>query len=265
MSRRARRAALVAIAVISLFAGAAAAGAELTERGDLFVKFDGGIAPQALPRASRAPIAIRVAGTVRTLSGERPPALRQITIAVNRGGSLDASGLPTCRKSQIEARSTEQAMQVCGSALVGTGHYEAAIAFPEQIAFPLQGPILAFNAVVDGKEAILAHVYGTDPFPATRIITFRIRRSRGTFGTVLVGALPPSLNRYGYLKEIDLRLHRTFTYRGRARSYLGAQCAAPSGFQIGVFAFARVSMAFEDGRKLSSTLIRSCRVRREAP
>jgi hypothetical protein len=33
------------------------AGAELTERGDLFVSFQGGIEPNALPRTKLAPIA----------------------------------------------------------------------------------------------------------------------------------------------------------------------------------------------------------------
>ena len=44
--------------------------------GALFVRFSGAITPSALPRQARAPIAVRLAGTVKTLSGERPPALR---------------------------------------------------------------------------------------------------------------------------------------------------------------------------------------------
>jgi hypothetical protein len=247
--------------LMAVLGGASLANAELTERGDLFVKFDGGIAPEALPRSSRGPVAVRVEGTIKTLSGERPPALRQIEIAVNRGGSLDTRGLPVCRQSQLEARSSEQALRACGPALVGNGRYVGAFSFPEQNAFPLRGRILAFNAVVDGKRAILAHVFGRSPFPATRIITFRIRRDEGTFATVLVGTLPPSLNRNGYLKQISLVLHRSYVFRGRRHSYLGAKCAAPAGFTIGVFAFARVAMTFADGRRLASTLVRSCRVR----
>jgi hypothetical protein len=244
-----------------LVLGASIARAELSERGDLFVKFDGGIVPNALPRDGRAPITVEVAGTIKTLSGERPPALRQISIAINRGGSIDTRGLPVCPKRQLEARSSRQAMEVCGAALVGRGRYVGALALPEQGDFPLRGRILAFNAVVDGQRAILAHVFGSDPVPLTRLIVFRIRRGQGTFGTVLVGALPPSLNRHGYLEKINLSLHRSFVHQGRKRSYLGAACAAPAGFSVGVFAFARVSMTFADRRRLSSTLIRTCRVK----
>jgi hypothetical protein len=240
---------------------ASLADAELTARGDLFVKFNGGIAPNALPRHSRAPISIRLVGTVRTLSGERPPALRRIVIAINQGGRLDAHGLAVCRQSEIEPSSSQEALKVCGPALVGGGSYAADVAFPEQSSFPSHGRILAFNAVVDGKRAILAHVYGVDPVPITRIIVFHIRESPGTFGTVLTGALPESLNRWGYLKRISLSLHRNFTYRGRPRSYLSAACDAPAGFSGAVFPFAHASMTFADGRTLSSTLNRSCKVR----
>ncbi|MDQ2629899.1 MAG: hypothetical protein M3Y75_02830 [Actinomycetota bacterium] len=241
---------------------ASLAHAELVERGDLFVKFEGGIAPTALPRHVNAPISVRVDGTVKTLSGDRPPALRRIAIAINRGGRIETRGLPVCRRAQIEATSAALAMAACGPALVGRGRFVAAVSFPEQSEFPLRGGILAFNTVLGGQRAILAHVYGTDPFPNTRIIVFRIRKSQGTFGTVLSAALPASLIGHGYLKRIILNLRREFVYRGRTRSYLSAACAAPSDLTIGVFPFVRVSMTFDDGRKLASTLIRTCRVRR---
>lgn len=253
-------AALVVLLFAFVFAGAAAR-AELTARGDLFVKFSGGIAPGALPRDTRAPISVRVAGTIRTLSGTRPPSVRKISIAINRGGRLDARGLPVCERSRIEPSSSREALARCGPALVGDGSYVGDVAFPEQSAFDSRGRILAFNAIVDGQRAILAHVYGSRPVPITRIIVFRIRERPGTYGTVLSGKLPATLIRYGYLKRIALVLHRNYSYRGQRRSYLSAACAAPAGFPGAVFPFARASMAFADGRILSSVLTRSCKVR----
>jgi hypothetical protein len=253
---------LAALVAVSLFA-ASLADAELIERGDLFVKFEGGIAPLALPRNANAPISVRVAGTIKTLSGDRPPALRWITIAINRGGRIDTKGLPLCRRSQIEPATSQEALASCGPALVGEGRYVGAVSLSEQNAFPLQGRILAFNAIVDGQRAILAHVYGANPVPNSRILVFHIRSSGGTFGTILTAALPVRLNRYGYLKKIVLNLQRHFTYRGRVHSYLTAACAAPAGFSSASFPFVRVSMTFSDGRKLASTLTRTCRVRQE--
>lgn len=261
MLTRLKKAAVLAV-FTATFLFAALASAELIERGDLFVRFRGGIDPTSLPRHANAPIAVRVDGTVKTLSGERPPALRYIAIAINRGGRIDTRGLPVCQRSDIEAASSAQALDNCGEALVGAGRYTGAVAFPEQTAFPLQGKILAFNAVVDGGRAILAHVYGEKPFPNSRILVFHIRETQGTYGTVLTAALPASINQQGYLKRIVLNLRREFVYRGRNRSYLSAACAAPTGLTLAVFPFVRVSMTFADGRKLASTLIRTCRVRK---
>lgn len=253
--------ALGALGAALLFA-VSLAQAELIERGNLFVKFAGGIAPTKLPRQENAPISVRVDGTVRTLSGERPPALRFISIAINRGGRIETRGLPLCERSQIEAASSAQALATCGDALVGEGRYLAGVTFPEQEAFPLSGRVLAFNARVDGRGAILAHVYGGDPFPNSRIFVFRIRKAGGTFGTILTAALPANINRFGYLKRIVLNLRRDYVYRGRKHSYLSASCGAPPGATIGVFPFVRVGMTFADGRKLASTLIRTCTVRK---
>lgn len=261
MNGGARKIGALAIVAVVFALGASLADAELTARGDLFVTFSGGIEPNALPRDARAPISVQIAGTIRTLSGERPPALRRISIAINRGGRLDAHGLPVCRQSEIEPSTDREALSRCGPALVGGGSYVADVAFPEQSAFPSHGRILAFNAIVDGQRAILAHVYGAKPAPVTRIIVFHIRESGGTFGTVLTGSLPASLNRWGYLKRISLDLHRNFIYRGRPRSYLSAACDAPTGFPGAVFPFAHASMTFADGRTLSSILTRSCKVR----
>lgn len=237
------------------------ASAELTERGDLFIRFRGGISPDALPRRELAPISIDVSGTVKTLSGQRPPALRAIKIELNRGGVLDSRGLPKCHYSELVGSYPGEALENCRDALVGKGTYRANAAFPEQATFPSQGHILAFNGVYEGHEAILAHIYGTEPVPIMRIVVFHIHRKSGMFGTVLTGQLPDSVNHYGYVVRIALRLFRRYVFHGQLRSYISAACSAPTGFSSASFPFARTSMTFADGRRLSSTLTRSCRVK----
>jgi hypothetical protein len=251
---------LTALVVIASAAVVPVARAELTERGDLFVRFQGGIDPVALPRTQLAPIAVRVAGSITTLSGESPPALRKIRIELNRGGKLDTRGLPTCHYSELVAASSQRALEACGDAFVGEGAYHAQTAFPEQAAFPARGHILAFNAIYHGHQAILAHIFGDDPVPITRIVVFRVHSVGGTYGTVITGELPDKVNHYGYVESISLRLQRRFVYRGQPHSYLSAACGAPAGFSRALFPFARASMTFADGRVLASTLTRSCKV-----
>jgi hypothetical protein len=248
------------LSVLILAFTASAVDAELTERGDLFVHFKGGISPDALPRTELAPISVSVAGTVKTLSGERPPALRLVRIELNRAGVLDSRGLAVCHYRDLRAAFPRQVMDACGDALVGEGAYVGKAAFPEQATFPSQGHILAFNAIYEGHEAILAHIYGNDPVPIARIVVFRIHRKSGTFGTTLTGVLPDAVNHYGYATGIYLTLFRRYAFKGEQRSYISAACAAPAGFGIATFPFARASMTFADGRRLSSTLTRSCKV-----
>jgi hypothetical protein len=256
-----RTTALLACVVAFLGVVATIAQAELSVSGDLFVTFNGGIAPAALPRDALAPISVRVGGRVRTLTGEHPPALREVTIALNRAGHLDSRGLPICHKSQVESVSGTQALATCASALVGTGTYRGKIAFPGQTPTSINGRILAFNSTSGGHSTILAQIYGPRPVPSTRVIVFQISHPAGLFGTVLKGSLPPSLNRWGYVKRISFNFHRLFTYRGKTHSYLSANCRAPSGVSEASFPFAYTSMAFADGRSLSATLTRTCTVK----
>lgn len=170
--------------------------------------------------------------------------------------------MPICHASQLEGTTSTQALAACRDALVGTGSYAAKASFPEQSTFPTQGAILAFNGLNEGRPVILAHLYGTDPAPGTSVITFYIQHPHGAYGTQLTDNLPASLNHYGYVTRISLDLHRNFTYRGAPRSYLSAACEAPPGFSVALFPFAHVSMSFEGGVTLASTLIRTCTVRK---
>jgi hypothetical protein len=261
---RTRAAIGVAVSLALLAATAAVVRAELVASGNLFVTFDGGIRPNALPRHERAPIAVWIAGQVRTLSGEKPPSVRQVTIGLNRDGQLRTRGLPVCSRNEIELDSTAEALRACRDALVGKGHYRARTTFPEQAQTPSHGKILAFNGKEDGRPVILGHVYGSDPVPSTGTIVFKITHPRkGSFGTVLRGTVPETLSRWGYLKRISLELHRTYRYRGRSLSYLSAPCPAPRDLRHASFKFAFASMRFDDGRVLSSKLTRTCNVKRE--
>jgi len=257
--RRWRSSALAIVALAALCAGPASA--EVSQKGDLFVRFGGAISPRALPREALAPISVRIEGAIRALHGQSPPALRRITIALNRAGRLDTLGLAVCRRAQIALAAPSEALAACGPALVGAGGIVAKTALPDQPASLLRGDVLLFNGIAHGRPAILAHIYQSAPAPDTRIVVFSIRHTRGTFGTRITGQLPPSLNRDGYLTSIFLQLERRYVYHGRSRAFLSASCAAPAGFPGAVFPFARTSMSFEGGRTISAVLVRSCRVR----
>lgn len=263
--RRSGRGALLLGAALAVLVSVAAnvASAELVEHGNLFIRFDGGIAPQALPRRALAPISVRIEGTIRVPAGEHPPALRRMKIALNRAGKLDTYGLPICRSRQIDSVGPTQALAACGKALVGSGGIVADTTLPNQRSTTVRGEVLLFNGVEGRGRTILAHVFETEPTPTTHVFSFAIHHDRGTFGTVLTAEIPAVLRHKenGRLRSIFLQLERRYTYRGREHSYLSAACSAPAGFHGASFPFAKASMTFEDGRMLSSTLVRNCQVR----
>lgn len=246
---------------LALLVCAPSASAELVAKGGLFVHFDGGISPDALPRHERAPIAVRIEGTVRAPKDQDPPALRRIEVALNKGGKLETRGLPVCRRSEIEDATPRQALAACGPALVGGGGFMGKMSLEDGPRTPFPGQILLFNSRIGGQQAAVAHISQTKPVSLNRTLVFRIRHTRGTFGTVITADLPPSLNRNGYLTSLFLQLQRRYVFRGQRRSYLSAACAAPADISSAIFSFARASMTFSDGRTLSSTMTRTCRVR----
>jgi len=257
-----RRLAIPIALLLAALLGAGVARGELSQSGDLRVSFDGGFSPRALPRDRLAPVTVHVDGSIRTTDGSRPPQLRQMTIAINRGGRLFTRGLPACPAGLLEATTTEGALERCQGALVGHGSFAANVDFPSISPFPAQGKMLAFYGRSGGHPALLVHLYGSTPVQATLVIPFKISRpSGGRFGTVLSARIPLLAGDQGYVTDIGLTIGRKFQYRGRQHSLLSASCAAPAGFPGAVFEFAKGSFYFADGQKLTTLLTRDCRVR----
>lgn len=249
----------VTAALLALLAPLTAA--EVTQKGAVRVAVRGKISPTKLPRTGSAPVAVTIGGHISPTEPGGLPQLEEIAIAINSHGHLSRRGLPLCRLGHIDPSTSQDALTACGPSLVGEGRFSANVKIPEQSPFPSKGKLLAFNGRLRGKPAILAHIYGTEPAPTSRVLPFLIRRSQGTFGTILEASLPRVTGEWGYVTGVSLTLKRTFTFRGKKRSYLAAGCPAPPGFPGAVFPLVRTSFAFAGGINLTSTLTRSCRVR----
>jgi hypothetical protein len=230
--------------------------AETIQKGGIRVALNGSITPQRLPRQGVAPVAVKV-DTKISSKAKKPAQLQRIQIAINSHGHLDPTGLPKCEVSDIQPSTTAKAMEACKGSLVGEGTFSATVALSKATTFPSAGKMFAFNGTYKGAPAILAHVYGTEPVPTSFTLPFVISKSEGTFGTTLTATIPPAEG--NFVSGISLTLKRTFTYKGKQRSYASAGCPAPKGTSGASFSFAKASYAFVGGRRLSSTLTRSCR------
>jgi hypothetical protein len=251
-----------AIAAAALCVAAQPTLAEIDQEGNLRFSFAGKIRPRKLPRHETAPVAVTLAGEIRTTDGASPPQLRRIVLALNRRGLIDTRGLPTCRLDQIQPATSEEALSNCRRALVGEGRFRASVALPDQSPYPSNGMVLAFNGRRNGHSVIFAHIYGREPLPTSFVLPFVVsRRERGPFSAALTAHLPRIAAEWGFVKRVSLTLRREFRYRGRTHSYLSAGCPAPRGFGGAIFTFARASFGFEGGMNLSSTMARRCRAR----
>lgn len=257
-----RRPAIPIALFVAALAAAGAAHGELAQSGNLRVAFGGGISPHVLPRESLAPVTAHIESSFHTLDGGRPPQLRSISIAINRSGRLYFRGLPNCDRAAIVQTSTEAALAACRGALVGHGRFAANVHFPTVTAIPARGKALLFIGRAGGQPAILLHVYGTSPIRFTFVIPFAVRRlQRGDFGTVLSARIPRIASDFGYVTDLELTIGRRYSYGGRPRSFLSASCAAPPGFPGAIFDLARGSFSFSNGQRLTTTLVRHCKVR----
>jgi hypothetical protein len=233
------------------------ARAEIAQRGNLRVNFDGGLTPRGLPLRARVPISVSIGGKISTLDHSAPPPLHRLELAVNRQGHFDPGALPVCGLSQIQPATTGAALAVCGSAKVGEGSFSASVAIPDQSPFPSQGTVTAFNGRVNGQPAILLHVYGPRPIPISFTVPLRLKKKRGEFGTAIVGALPSVSSNVGFVTGLQLKLIGS---RGRhGRHYLSAACPAPEGFSATLFPMARAAFIFAGDIAMRSTLIRTCK------
>jgi hypothetical protein len=256
-----RIARLLALSLVVVLGLAAAAHGERVIEGNVEVSFDGGISPHSLPRTNPAPVAVSIDSSFQSTDGaDPPPQLRRISIGINRNGKLYDHGLPTCRIHEIQPATIAAARRICGGAIVGSGHVEVRVLLSNQPPFTFDGPLLVFNAERSaGHRRLLAQVYGSRP-PSAFVLTFKVLRQAGTFGTVIRTTLPKSAWKWAYVTHFDMRLHRMYTYRGKRRSFVSAACAAPPGFPGALYQFARANFEFAEGQRASVTLNRDCAV-----
>jgi hypothetical protein len=259
--RSRKTAAAAALAAAALLCCAALASAEIVQKGTLRVTFNGQIAPVKLPRTEPAPVSVQLGGKITTTDKSTPPKLERILLAINSNGVIQTKGLPACSLGKLNSVSAATAKKVCGGALIGHGNVTSRVSLPGQGAFASNGLLLAFNGKFKGHPAVFAQVESGPPLPLTYVIVFEVKKTKGTFGTELIGTLPPIASEYGYISAFNLSLGATYHYMGQKLSYASASCPAPKGFPGAAFPFAKASYEFAGGLTLSEKLVRECKAK----
>jgi hypothetical protein len=263
MSPLARRAfaglSVLLLAVIGLAVGQA--GAERTGRAGVIVSLDGSISPDRLPRDRPAPVSVTLSGTVRADHGGVPPNLDRIEVAFGAHGGLDTVDLPTCPRRRLTNATQRQALARCPGAVVGYGTIDADVLLNPAEPLEAHASAVAFNGRSHGHPAVWVHAYSSSP-PVSFVLPFQLRTvDDGAFGLLLRAPVSSALGRWPRLRAFEITLGRRYKRRGIAHSYLSASCPLPPRFHIGFFSLARATYEFSPRPKLSTTILRSCRVR----
>ena len=248
---------MLAAALVTAFAGHSLAAKPTVVRGaNLVLKINGGVTPKALPRGKLAPITLRASGSLRTVDGSHPPATRTVTVDFDKHGTINAKGVPVCRKGKLQSQDTKHAIAACRKAIVGRGKTGVEVELAESRPFSAKGPLVLFNGGVrGGVTTIFIHAYVSVPAPTAIVTTVKIKKiHKGPFGTRAVARIPKIAGGAGSLTDFSFKIHRNFRYRGKQQSYLLARCAN------GHFR-AHATLQADDGTRLSGGILRPCKRR----
>ncbi len=229
---------------------------------EVFLK--GGIFPRTLPRAHKAPVAVRLHGGIQTAEGIPLPRVKEVRLELAYKGQLDTSGLPLCPRSHLRALDLREALSICGPALVGRGHLYARIFLPGQLPFSLHAHLLAFNGKTSlGRTSVWVLAYSQSP-PVSFVLPFHVRRQSGPFPTVLVSVIPRNVGPWPHFAQFNIDISRRFRHHGRLHSYLSASCPLPPRLTSGLLSLARATFSVAEGPDLSVETVRTCRAHRAA-
>jgi len=250
---------LLALVLLAAFAAAAAQG-ERTQHGNLIVSLDGRFEPLSLPRDRPAPVAVQLRAGLQTSDRSVLPRVTKVELGIPAQGVVTSRGLPVCAPRRIRDATSAKALEACRPALIGSGRMIAQVKIANQPPFQVRARLLAFNGKIGEHRAVIVHGVSTQP-PTAVVLPFVIRLRPGRFGTVLVAHVPSTLGPWPRFARFEMNLFRRYTYKGKRLSYLSAACPIPRILTAGFASFAKATFTLVGGRRISTSITRSCRAR----
>jgi len=240
--------ALGALIAISVAGIATAGGAQpvTVKAGNLEVTYNGQFTPSTLPKNKLAPISLQASGSIKTLDGTHPPALKEVILETDKNGAINTKGIPVCTSGKLQARDTKAAEKVCGKSIIGTGNTTVEVQFPEQRPVLVNSKLLVINGGTSGgKTTLFIHAYFSAPVTGAIVTTVKIQKvHNGRYGLKSVASIPKIANGAGSVKSFNLTVNK--------KGVLTAKC--PDGKLQ-----AKATGVFADGTKATGSIVRTCK------
>lgn len=145
----------------------------------------------------------------------------RVRVYIDDDLKLSSRGLPSCNPDDLEGTTTTQARAMCKSSLVGKGSSVAFIAGQKNA--PASGIGTGFNGPKrGGRPTLIVHNY-VPALGRTVVLVGKLNPGTGDYGTILDVSVPP-LQFGTALAKFQLKIQRTFRFRGKVRHYVSARC-----------------------------------------
>ena len=238
--------------------GACATAYAITaEIGSVWVSATATLKPRELPTHGNAPVVLSSITRVGTKDGSTPPTLQTLLFQLDRNGTIDTKGLPTCTAAKLEGTTPAEARKRCAGALVGKGTGKALVTMPGRAPFTITSPLSFFNGPRDGgRPTLIAHAYETVPAPRALLVPITIERvAKGRYGFRAEVQVPEIAGGYGAATLAEARIGAVRKRGGREVGYINAHC---NGGRLQVQGRAR----FTNGDYFPVTLTSPCHLPR---
>jgi hypothetical protein len=214
---------LAAFAVLLTAGLCATAYAITAEIGPIWVSATATLKPRVLPAHGNAPVFLSSVTRV----GSTPPTLQTLLFQLDKHGTIDTKGLPTCPVAKLEGTTPAEARKRCAGALVGKGTGKALVTMPGRAPFQITSPISLFNGPPSGgRPTLIAHAYETVPSPQALLVPITIERvSKGRYGFRAEVQLPEIAGGYGAATLAEAKIGAIRKRGGREVGYINARCA----------------------------------------
>jgi hypothetical protein len=281
MGRRVGGRAFLTVGVaLALLVSAASAGAVSLDEEVPAVTASAELSPSKLPRAHSAPASLTLGFTSEMPESTEIPRLAQIEIDLSHNVTLQSNDLPSCTEARLLA-SYSSYRASCPGSLVGTGSVSSEVAlYRNEEPVDVSGSLRAYYSEEGGRRLILAQVKSAHP-PLTYVIPFTLRRTAPPFGVSLLlpkrgmtsmrglcqrghpecFGTPYTLEGvYSHISDFEMTLHRLFSRKGKAGSFIRARCGASGGQTSIRFPLARFQLEYATGDILRGETDQRCRV-----
>jgi hypothetical protein len=244
---------IAAFACVLAVGACASAYAITAEIGPVSVSATATLKPRELPARGNAPVFLSSITRVATKDGSTPPTLQTLLFQLDRNGTIDTKGLPTCSAAKLEGTTPDQARKRCAGALVGKGTGKALVTMPGRAPFTITSPLSFFNGPpVGGRPTLITHAYETVPVPQTLLVPITIERvAKGRYGFRAEVQVPEIAGGYGAATLAEAKIGAIRKRGGREVGYINAHC---NGGRLQVQGSAR----FTNGDYFPVTLTSPC-------